>query len=347
MTTAPKDDFSDIEGDSLPATASGDDDKNAEAKPEPEAKAKPEAKPEPEAAKVKTDAHGPTMVSIPPEAPKAKEREMLPTEDAPSNTREAVLVGLASFRAKINEKNAQGVFVIDALPPADRRVQLSQRSEHLHALLVRADANPAGTPEEAQLIAEMKSIYHNLSLRLQALDHPAPAPANMTSSGHTDAFMREGDAQSAENLAAQARLDATQRVDASKAPKAKRSPILAKIGYGCLIVLAVVLLVAGGHWIATHLFGHESDQVATTVVGPPTPTTTADGTYACRAGSEVADCGRVEDFILAHGEGESYWECSGMSPEHYRSLFTVEDPTGTRRIVANWCECQYCEPIAH
>jgi len=88
----------------------------------------------------------------------------------------------------------------------------------------------------------------------------------------------------------------------------------------------------------------EASTATPTVVATETETSTG---YDCRPGSTVTGCNRVEDFLLARAGGEAYWDCSGMDPDAYRDIYTVDDPTGTsRRVVANTCACQLCEPTA-
>lgn len=89
--------------------------------------------------------------------------------------------------------------------------------------------------------------------------------------------------------------------------------------------------------------------VAPTVTEPTEPIVTAPPTttgYSCRAGSEVASCHHVTDFLLAKADGAPYWDCSSISGEQYRNLYTIEDGAGARHVVANTCACQLCEPTA-
>lgn len=88
--------------------------------------------------------------------------------------------------------------------------------------------------------------------------------------------------------------------------------------------------------------------VPTLVVAPPVvaaPVAVSTGGYSCRPGSEVTSCEHVAEFLLTQEDGAPYWDCSGISLDQYREMFTVEDPSGARSIVANTCACQYCEPI--
>lgn len=155
--------------------------------------------------------------------------------------------------------------------------------------------------------------------------------------------------------------------------KSKRS-WARNLGIGVLAIVALCCLGFGGIWsvlwIADHLPGSgETVADGTSLPKPPeddtteetpvastetetstssTPVATADTGYTCRPGREVAGCGRVESFLLATAAGTAYWDCSGVTEEEYRNVYTrLESPTETGHVVANTCACQRCEPTAH
>lgn len=158
--------------------------------------------------------------------------------------------------------------------------------------------------------------------------------------------------------------------------KSGSSPWPAILAVGALGILLMSLVGAGVFWVAGHLPGREvattetetstesetestsetvteavtESETAETETSTPTvepATDTAPGSYTCRPGREIDACDNLQDFLLARADGEAYWDCSDITPEQYRNLYRIEDPrAATRRVIANTCACQYCEPSA-
>jgi hypothetical protein len=152
--------------------------------------------------------------------------------------------------------------------------------------------------------------------------------------------------------------------------KSKSSPLLAILAGLCIVGLVISGIFTYVNWLndgdtsdpmlaTTSSEADAGEVVASTEVDastasetvaeaetstPPVPPTG----YSCRPGDEVDTCDDVRDFLLSRAEGVAYWDCSGITPEQYRHLYRVEDTSASvRRIIANTCACQYCEPEVH